>query len=74
MLGGKLGVGNDASHLCGNPGCERPSHIIFDPNADNMRREKCQATGTCSCLVPCILNKTRGEQTMACILIKQRAL
>ena len=62
VAGDKLSIGNDASHRCGNPGCVRPSHLIFESNAENKCRDKCQAAGSCSCLVPCILNKTRGER------------
>ncbi|GAA5826051.1 hypothetical protein JCM3770_002037 [Rhodotorula araucariae] len=45
----------EASHLCGEPKCVRPEHIVFEPAGQNRGREECHAgprecTHTIRCL------------------------
>lgn len=45
----KVGIGYDASHLCGpqTGGCCSPAHIVFEPHKINMSRKECVAKGRC---------------------------
>ena len=38
MFHGPIPPGLDASHLCDNPPCVRPSHILPESHRDNQRR------------------------------------
>ena len=47
----------------------RPSHLIFESNAANKKRETCQVSGACSCAVPYNLNAKRGERARFGLLL-----
>jgi hypothetical protein len=37
--------GDQASHLCHQPVCINPDHIIVEPKAANEKRKECRARG-----------------------------
>jgi hypothetical protein len=45
--GGFLGDGEQCSHLCGNPLCMTPGHVIAESELENQRRKGCVAWVEC---------------------------
>jgi len=51
------------SHLCHNPDCCNPIHLVIEPRWKNMRRNFCGENGVCDCGMqpPCIRTYTNPE-------------
>ena len=43
--------GQDVSHLCSNPACFNPAHLVIEDHCTNMSRQRC--LGTVKGLLPC---------------------
>lgn len=52
------GEDDEASHLCHNPGCLLPWHLVWERGDFNRRRKYCARMGRCVCklLPPCLLH------------------
>lgn len=48
-LKGKLARGLHCSHLCHNPMCVEPSHLVAEDPKSNTGRNACKECGNCSC-------------------------
>lgn len=47
--------GWEASHLCHEPGCFRPDHLVVEPHLANMHRRRCAAGQVCPCVPACLV-------------------
>jgi len=44
----------EVSHLCDNPRCFRPDHLVVESHSSNERRKLCLGGSACCCLPKCI--------------------
>lgn len=52
MAEGRLpSVGDECSHLCNQPSCIDPSHLVWERGDHNRRRKICNREGECVCLL-----------------------
>jgi len=55
--------GEQISHLCHNPDCVNPEHLVIEPQWKNLRRNYCGENGHCDCgMTPrCVRTYTNPE-------------
>ncbi len=65
-----LGVGDDldSSHCCKDSPCFRWEHFAREPRGANLKRNGCNADGSCNCFPPCLsagpcANKLASDDT-----------
>ncbi|KAI1346358.1 hypothetical protein F5Y01DRAFT_319799 [Xylaria sp. FL0043] len=72
---------HDGSHLCHNPLCVNPSHIVYEPTSYNIRRQECQKrasflrtygqdvpSGCCLHEPPCLMQHASLTMFEACAI------
>ena len=55
------------SHLCGNPRCVDPDHLMWETKSTNMERSFCQKRGVCGHEIKCLINlPVEGKDNHSC--------